>query len=216
MSADSDTQAATVQTVEPPLQKPLIATAQLLVFPLMLMIRLLLVRRALQRHPNLYALDRQATYVLYGNHQSMLDPLILCAALPVRSLPAVLPFRYFIENSYFKGLLKPLLYSLGGFPAHHQPRTAYGLGKARSVLATGQTVVIFPPGRRTRQPIAKPGIMSLAAEPNVQLIPAHIDWQSRWRCRIRLGAAYSADSDSTPESLMQQVYDLADFVPTTT
>ncbi|HTE57970.1 MAG TPA: lysophospholipid acyltransferase family protein [Verrucomicrobiae bacterium] len=198
--------------LEHPLQKGAILVGQLLAYPALLILRLVLVKD-LSRHTGAFSLKDDVTYVIYANHQSMLDPLVICASLPVSWLRQLLPFRFFIENAYFKGPGKLLLNSLGGFPAHYQSGTAYGLDKARAVMGAGQTVVIFPPGRRTREPIAKPGISVLATHPNVELIPINIDWKHRWHCSVHIGQPIDSARASSAEELMQHVYDLT---PTTT
>lgn len=212
MQPETNSQIAQSIILEHPLQKAAILVGQLLVYPVMLTLRLALVRN-LSRHGAVFTLRDDVTYVVYANHQSMLDPLVICACLPVRSLRKLLPFRFFIENAYFKGPARLLLYGLGGFPAHYEPNKAFGLDKARAAMSTDQTVVIFPPGRRTREHIAKPGIATLAAEPNVLLIPIYIDWKSRWQCTARIGQPVGGADASSPAELMQYVYDL---VPTTT
>jgi 1-acyl-sn-glycerol-3-phosphate acyltransferase len=192
--------------LEHPLQRSVMLVFQVLVYPIMLAVRLLLVRK-LYRHPQAYALSSATTYIVFANHQSMLDPLVICASLPIRSLTKLLPIRFFIANAYFTGPSGHILSALGGFPAHPHPTKAYGLHKARAVMANGQTVMIFPQGHRTRERSVKPGIAALAAEPTAELIPIRIDWQNRWRCHIALGQPFASSGES-PEELMQHVYDL--------
>src|SRR5690606_26133011 len=120
----------------------------------------------------------------------------------------LLPFRFFVENSYLKGSMKVFLNIMGGFPAHHHPARPYGLDKARSLMATNQTIVIFPPGMRTREKIAKPGVSVLATEPDTYLIPVHIDWKHRWHCHVHIGKPLKGGVTHPPEQLMELVYSL--------
>jgi 1-acyl-sn-glycerol-3-phosphate acyltransferase len=193
--------------------KPLIVFSQLVIYPLLLIIRFFIVRNHLYR--NLESLKQKidgttTNYVLYGNHQSKLDALIVCAVLPFSTIKQLLPFRFFVENSYFNNfILNGFLKTMGGFPANYTEGKSYGLGRARAIMATKQTIVIFPPGMRTREHIAKPGISMLATEPETQLIPIHLDWKNRWSCHVHLGDPVKAEHAPSPEVLMQHVYDLS-------
>lgn len=193
------------------LQKVGVHVAQIAISPLLFTMRLLIVRNKIYRDPKSLDLKKNgqnATYILYGNHQSALDPLIICASLPLKTIRQLLPFRFFVENSYFKGSMKVFLNIMGGFPAHHHPTRSYGLDKARSLIATNQTIVIFPPGMRTREKIAKPGVSVLATEPNTYLIPIHIDWKHRWHCHVHIGKPLKGGVTHPPEQLMELVYSL--------
>ena len=193
-----------------PLQRVSVHAAQVVIYPLLLTLRLLIVRNKIHITDdlNLKQNAKNTTYILYGNHQSALDPLVICASLPLKTIRQLLPFRFFVENSYFKGSMKVFLNIMGGFPAHYHPTKAYGLDKARSLMATNQTIVIFPPGRRTREKIAKPGISVLATEPNTHLIPIYIDWKHRWHCHVHIGKPIKGGVTHPPERLMEYVYEL--------
>lgn len=196
---------------EPLLQRFAILAAQLCIYPALLLLRLVLVRDKLHSTIARSDMERgagESAYVLYANHQSKLDALIICASLPFSVLRQLLPFRFFVENSYFQGVMNIFLNMMGGFPAHYDAGRAYGLDGARAVMATRQTVMIFPQGMRTRQPIAKPGIAILAGEQNVQLIPVHIDWKHRWQCQVHVGKPFKADPLASPDDIMQLVYAL--------
>lgn len=211
MQPETKTEAGEYLTSDSLLQRTLVSIAQVAIAPLLFAMRLIIVRGSLYRHPEILDLKKQgkgASYILYGNHQSALDPLLICASLPFKTIRQLLPFRFFVENAYFKGSMKVLLNILGGFPAHYHPARAYGLDKARSLMATQQTVVIFPPGMRTREKIAKPGVSVLATEPNTYLIPIRIDWKHRWHCSIHIGKPLKGGVTHPPEQLMDVVYSL--------
>lgn len=194
------------------IQRVLICTSQLAFYPFLLALRLLFVKK-LHRDKGVLNLEQdqeKTTYILYANHQSKLDPLITCATLPPGAIKQLLPFRFFVENSYFRGPMKLFLNTMGCFPAHYEANTPYGLDKARALMATGQTIVIFPPGRRTREHIAKPGISALATEPNTRLVPIYIDWKHRWSCHVRIGKPVKGEVTHPPDKLMQHVYELAE------
>jgi 1-acyl-sn-glycerol-3-phosphate acyltransferase len=185
-------------------------TFQALIYPLLLVLRFLVVRDQLTTHPELIKTIRNgdAVYVVYANHQSKLDPLIICASFPIRALITLLPFRFFIENTYFKGAMKGFLNCMGGFPAHSHPTRPYGLEMAKSLLQNGQTIVIFPPGMRTREKTAKPGISTLSLQPGVSLIPVRINWKSRFSCEVNIGKIFAIKTHASAEDLMQKVYNI--------
>ena len=193
------------------LQKNSVYAAQLMIYPLLFLLRLAVVR---QRKPavisslKLSQNNSRTSYIIYANHQSRLDPLIICASLRFKTLKQLLPFRFFVENSYLNGPMKAFLTLMGGFPAHYEPNQSYGLDRARSLLASQQTIVIFPPGKRTREPIAKSGVSVLAAESDVHLIPVHIDWKNRWSCKVTIGDPVKGGVTHPPQQLMDYVYQL--------
>lgn len=212
MQPETKVEAGQYAAVDNSLQRMSVYAAQMATYPLFLALRIIFVRNKLYRETknlNLKQHGAGATYLLYANHQSKLDPFIICASLPFRTIRHLLPFRFFVENSYFKrGPAKVFLNVMGGFPAHYEANRPYGLDKARALMATNQTVVIFPPGMRTRERIAKPGVSILATEPNVHLIPVHVDWQHRWHCQVRIGAPIQGGVTHPPEHLMERVYGL--------
>jgi 1-acyl-sn-glycerol-3-phosphate acyltransferase len=213
MQPETKTDANQYATADYQIQKILVCVAQLAIYPLLLILRLLIVRNKVYRNKEILSLGKngaRTTYVLYANHQSKLDPLIICAALPVRTVGQLLPFRFFVENSYFRGPMKLFLNAMGCFPAHYETNKQYGLDGARAFMASEQTIVIFPPGMRTRDHIAKSGISVLATEPNTRLVPIHIDWKHRWSCHVRIGAPIKGEVTHPPEKLMQHVYELAE------
>ena len=213
MQPETKTEASQYVATDHPLQKISVHACQVAIYPVLLALRLLIVRDSLYR--DIAGLDLAkngsgAKYVLYANHQSALDPLIICASLPLKTIRQLLPFRFFVENSYFKGSMKVFLNMMGCFPAHYEANRAYGLDRARTLMSSNQTIVIFPPGRRTREHIAKPGISVLATEPDTYLIPVHLDWKNRWNCEVHIGTPVKGGVTHPPEQLMQYVYDLQD------
>lgn len=211
MQPETKTEAGRYVATDYQLQKIFVQTAQITIYPFLLLLRLFIVRNKLYRDKDILNLKKngaKTTYVLYANHQSKLDPLIICAALPLRTIKQLLPFRFFVENSFFHGPMKIFLNVMGGFPAHYEANKPYGLNRARALMASNQTIVIFPPGTRTREHIAKPGVSVLATEPNSHLIPVHIDWKHRWHCHVHIGTPIKGGITHPPEQLMQYAYEL--------
>ena len=148
-------------------------------------------------------------YVMYANHQSVLDPFIICACLPYRIFLTLLPIRFFTANKYLANPLLGIFFrTLGCFPAYFINNRLYGLDKAKSILEKNQTAFIFPTGMRTRENFAKSGISVLARAPNVCLIPVYINWKNRLSCQVRIGSAFTCDKPAIPKQIMEVVYAL--------
>jgi 1-acyl-sn-glycerol-3-phosphate acyltransferase len=194
------------------LHKSSICMVQLFIYPFLVGLRLLVVRNGLDLDKAISGLRRTSTgetYIIYANHQSKLDPLIICASLPFKTIARLLPFRFFVENSYFRSTTGILLRIMGGFPAHYEPNRPYGLDYARTLITSRQTIVIFPSGQRTRESIVKPGISVLAAETHTRLIPVYINWKSHLRCHVRFGKPIKDANKLSAGQLMNHVNDLA-------
>jgi len=192
-------------------EKPSIYLAQLLILPLLWTLRLFFVRDKLNRdikNLDLSKNDKNINYILYANHQSGLDALIICASLPWKTLKHLLPFRFFVYNKYMDGPLRYFLNVMGGFRSHPHETKSFGLDRACELMEQNQTIMIFPSGQRTREKIAKRGVAVLAALPNTYLIPVHIDWKHRFHCHVHVGSPIKGQPDHLPEQLMEHVYDL--------
>lgn len=186
--------------------KQFVILNQVAVYPVLMLLRIFVVRRNLYRNKvNI----TNSPHVLYSNHQSMLDPFLLTVALTPRQIVKLLPFRFFVANEYFNNPAIAFFFRImGGFPAHFDEKRPFGLEHAKSLLASGQTVVIFPQGKRTREKVAKPGISVLASEPDIHLIPMSLNWESRLKCRIHVGEIYVCHGFKEPELLMDTVHSL--------
>lgn len=194
-------------------RRMLVHTAELASWPLLFAMRLLIVGNDVHWDPAITSIskkDGQAKYVIYSNHQSKLDPFLIAASFPPSAIWRLLPFRFFVSNSYLSGIVKEFIYSMGGFPAKYDDKKLYGLDCARSLLHSGQTIVIFPQAKRTLERIARRGISELAAEPDTYLIPVHLEWKRRWHCRVHIGAPFQSNDGQSPEQLMQKVYNLTE------
>lgn len=207
---DYDTNVAVYAGVrtEHPSWKWVVTICQIGIYPVLILMRFLLIRRNLV-HTSKIEISKNP-HVLYANHQSQLDPFLLCVSLPPRAIFKLIPYRFFVANAYFTNpLMASFLGLMGGFPAYPSSTKPYGLDHARYLINTNQTVVIFPQGKRTTERIAKPGISVLAMESNVRLIPIHINWENRLTCHVRVGDVHNHTEQKLPEQLMQNVYDLA-------
>lgn len=148
---------------------------------------------------------KSSKFVLYGNHQSVIDPIVVCALLPFKLFVKLLPFRFFVENTYYDNkFLKPFIYLFGGFPAHKH-KEGFGVDRAMLLLENHQTVVIFPQGRRTNQHIAYPGVVKISEDSHVMLLPFVLSWRRGRKVNIEYMSPYVADR-SKPELVMNPVF----------
>jgi long-chain acyl-CoA synthetase len=128
-------------------------------------------------------------FVLAPNHASLLDPFLVAAALPFRSL----------RHAYWAGwtgrlfsnpLLRIFSRTAKVVPVDPERDPAEGLAFGLTVLGRGEALVWFPEGRRTRTGEIGPflrGVGYLLAHTGVSAVPVHIVGSLRakaWRSRV--------------------------------
>ncbi|HSX01612.1 MAG TPA: lysophospholipid acyltransferase family protein [Candidatus Saccharimonas sp.] len=153
------------------------------------------------------------SYVIAANHESIIDPFVICSVLSPALWRRLRSFRFFAYNGLFRPYwLRMALLALGCFPAREHQRYVYGLDAAASFIARGQTVVIFPQGKRTLgRGRAHRGVEVLARMANVRVIPAHIEWQKlgKWRRGFRLTIGQPLDGRArSADQLLDAIYGL--------
>jgi len=157
-------------------------------------------------------LDPSKHYIIAANHQSMIDPFVVCYALSPQLFARLVPFRYFAHNALFDKVLRSILLCLGAFPASRNSRYSYGLEAARLFLQHHQSIVIFPEGRRVVG-LTRPrsGIEVLAKDPNVEIIPVHIQWyKNKWHYRsyrIVIGSPLT-EKNLSARQILNRIYKL--------
>jgi 1-acyl-sn-glycerol-3-phosphate acyltransferase len=115
-------------------------------------------------------------FVVIANHASLVDPLVLGAALGRRSvfLMTVLHFRSAWLGWFYRWQR--------AIPLALRAANRESLRTARAVLAAGTPVVIFPEGGMSRDGgllLGNPGAVSLVLSEDVPVVPAYIDGAAR-------------------------------------
>ncbi|MCX6729822.1 MAG: lysophospholipid acyltransferase family protein [Candidatus Saccharibacteria bacterium] len=193
-------------------RRTLAIVGQLIWFPAFWFLAYIICRAKVLNNLNLPS-DPKARYIIAANHQSRLDAFIITGILSPRFWIRLLPYRYITANQYlYNPRFTWLLWPLGGFPAFHTKREGSGLEQAQKILISGQTVCIFPEGRRSRPYEEKPkrGVGVLANTPRTYVIPIKLQWRHKpRRVNVSIGKAYKA-AGHTPDNILSTIYKLSD------
>jgi 1-acyl-sn-glycerol-3-phosphate acyltransferase len=131
-------------------------------------------------------LSASGPVIIAANHRSFLDPFMI-------GLITRRPIYYVAKRELFSHpLIAWFLSSLGAFPVDRGAGDGQMLATARTILARGGVVLIFPEGTRTRPGPpgrAKRGIGRLALDTGAAVVPVAIigteDVRRGWRIRPR-------------------------------
>lgn len=111
---------------------------------------------------------RHGPVILAANHVTNFDVFPMQFALPR-------PVFFMGKAELFKNpLMDVLLRNLGGFPVRRGEKDERAMGHAAQLLAHGQTLGIFPEGRRSKGKglaVAKTGAARLALEVRCPIVP---------------------------------------------
>lgn len=120
--------------------------------------------------------------IVAANHNSHLDILILLAAFRLRSLSAVMPVAaadYFLKTRFLRFVALRLI---GILPLDRTARRGDPLAAARSALAAGKILVVFPEGTRGRPEELGPlkaGITKLSRDAAAPIVPVYLQGAGR-------------------------------------
>ncbi len=113
-------------------------------------------------------IPEEGPVIIASNHRSFLDPFVI-------GTMARRPMYYVAKQEMFKGRLRSwILNSLGAFPVDRGAGDQAMVDTARTILARGEIILMFPEGTRTRpgslgQP--KRGVGRLALETGAPVVP---------------------------------------------
>ena len=113
-------------------------------------------------------IPEEGPVIIASNHRSFLDPFVI-------GTMARRPMYYVAKQEMFKGRLRSwILNSLGAFPVDRGAGDQAMIDTARTILARGEIILMFPEGTRTRpgslgQP--KRGVGRLALETGAPVVP---------------------------------------------
>ena len=159
--------------------------------------------------------------IYFANHSSHMDTIVLWAALP-RSLRA--NTRPVAARDYWgKGGIRTRIASdelnVVMIDRTREDATADPLDPLRDALAHGFSLIIFPEGTRSPQPLPGPfkaGLFHLATEfPDVELVPVYLDNLHRSMpkgallpvpiiCTVRFGTPIEPGKDEPKEAFLER------------
>ncbi len=121
-------------------------------------------------------------YLVCANHQSVLDPVFICAATR-RQQP-----HFMAKAELFKVfLIGPLVKKLGAYPVSRRGSDLGAVKNTIALLDQGISVGMFPQGTRCpdrdpRDCKVKYGAAMIAAKAGAQILPVHIKMKNyRWK-----------------------------------
>ncbi len=113
-------------------------------------------------------IPEEGPVILCSNHRSFLDPFVI-------GTMARRPMYYVAKKEMFKGRLRSwMLNSLGAFPVDRGAGDQDTIETAKTILARGEIVLMFPEGTRTRPgSLGQPrrGVGRLALETGAPVVP---------------------------------------------
>jgi glycerol-3-phosphate dehydrogenase (NAD(P)+) len=155
-------------------------------------------------------IPEEGPVIISSNHRSFLDPFVI-------GTMARRPMYYVAKKEMFKGRLRSwMLNSLGAFPVDRGAGDQESIETAKTILARGEIVLMFPEGTRTRPgSLGQPrrGVGRLALETGAPVVPIAVigteDVRRGFRIRprkvrIRAGCAlhFPQVTDASPALAM--------------
>ncbi len=159
-------------------------------------------------------IDSREITIMASNHQTLLDPPAVFAALKFGDLLKISPVKFMTWHKYYNSIYKFPLYATGCYPSHGNGFT--GVKGAVHFAKNGYRSFIFPEGKRTRpnnRGDAYPGVSEILSQvPGARLILVHLDWEKRksLMSRPKLLIHFFDASDNldraNPNEIMNAIY----------
>lgn len=147
-------------------------------------------------------------FIIVANHRKAIDPYLILATLPFNVYRTLLPIRFFTANVFLKyWWQRCFLLPFGSFRAYSTEGKVSGVKGALQLSDQGQSLFIFPEGKRIRNANKielKIGVAYLAQRRNLTIIPVNISYagsSSKNKTQIRWGAPFKQDFDIQYEDL---------------
>ncbi len=113
-------------------------------------------------------------FIICANHISMLDPMAVGAAIPVKYHIYYMAKKELFENI----ILKKLLLMVGAFPVNRQETDLYAVKRAYTILKEEKVLGIFPEGTRSKSGALRKafnGAALIAVRSGVPILPVAIE-----------------------------------------
>ncbi|MBQ6546875.1 MAG: 1-acyl-sn-glycerol-3-phosphate acyltransferase [Bacilli bacterium] len=121
-------------------------------------------------HPKYIGLSnipKDGSYVLAGNHISILDPLLVMSSTK-RSI------HFLAKDELWKGFKKIIFANLGLIPVNRREKDNFALKEAEKYLFEGKVIGIFPEGTTNKKNELlsfKVGAVKMAYDTNTKIVP---------------------------------------------
>lgn len=123
-------------------------------------------------------------YIIVSNHRHWIDPFIICAGLPMRTVFKITPVSFMTKNIFYDSILKPLMWLAGAYPARESggKHTLFGVDGSVQLLQNGFSMCIFPEGKCVfgpeRVPAHTGAVRIHQAVPTIPFILCHIEYNN--------------------------------------
>lgn len=160
-------------------------------------------------------IDPTKTYLFVANHQSRLDPFAIFIPFTFKQKLAIAypTIRIMTAGSIYYSFLRPFLWACGCFPTRKRSDSNYDpIQQSVNYLHEGNTVLIFPEGKRVLQSESQPrmGVEHILekADTDLMIILVHLEWSGAGKYEtLRLRYGYGDNTDTVGE-VMEKIYAL--------
>lgn len=163
----------------------------------------------------LLSLNPNNRYLIVCNHQQRIDPCLVLAALPYKSILAISPIRFFTANKLLRFFWQRLALGMfGSFRAHSTNGKISGVRGGLRLSDKGHTLFIFPQGKIRKNKLnggLKVGIGYLVKRRNFIILPAYlssIKGSSEGTTCVRWGKPFSL----SPQEIDKDLSELTDYI----